>query len=170
MPDLTTLGKYLAGGLTFGAYGGRADIMGHFDPQRGGRLGHAGTFNNNVASMAAGVAALSTVLTDDVLEATHRRGERLRTELNAAFADLDLPLCATGMGSLLTVHGTSGPVRSAADLEGADDRLKELFFFHCLASGYYLARRGFIALSIEITDDDVDDFLAVARRFEPVSC
>ena len=30
--DLTTLGKYLGGGLSFGAFGGRADIMTMFDP------------------------------------------------------------------------------------------------------------------------------------------
>ncbi len=36
-------------------------MMAHFDPHRGGRLGHAGTFNSNVVSMAAGVAALTEV-------------------------------------------------------------------------------------------------------------
>ena len=36
-PDLTTLGKYLGGGLTFGAFGGRADLMALFDPTRAGR-------------------------------------------------------------------------------------------------------------------------------------
>ena len=41
--------------------------MAAFDPQAGGRLGHAGTFNNNVVSMAAGVATLTEVLTPDVL-------------------------------------------------------------------------------------------------------
>jgi glutamate-1-semialdehyde aminotransferase len=61
-PDLTTLGKYLAGGFTFGAFGGRRDVMAAFDAPRG-RLGHAGTFNNNVVSMAAGVATLTEVLT-----------------------------------------------------------------------------------------------------------
>ena len=166
-PDLTTLGKYLAGGLTFGAFGGRSDVMAHFDPRRGGRLGHAGTFNNNVASMAAGVAGLTEVLTDEVLTETHERGERLRRSLNERFADAGLPMCATGTGSLMNVHGTAGPVTVAADLRDADDRLKELLFFHCLDAGFHLARRGFIALSIEITDADVDAFLDVVARFDP---
>src|SRR5262249_34833439 len=34
-PDMTTLGKYLGGGLSFGAFGGRADVMAAFDPARG---------------------------------------------------------------------------------------------------------------------------------------
>jgi len=155
-PDMTTLGKYLAGGLTFGAFGGRTDLMAAFDPQAGGALGHAGTFNNNVASMAAGIAGLTEVLHPDVLAATNQRGEDLRLQLNAIFAKHDVAMCVTGVGSLMNVHGTIGPVRSTADLVDADDRLKELLFFHLLDAGVYIARRGFIALSIEITDADVD--------------
>jgi glutamate-1-semialdehyde 2,1-aminomutase len=164
-PDMTTLGKYLAGGLTFGAFGGRADIMSHFDLRTGGLLGHAGTFNNNVASMAAGVAALTDVLTDEIIAATNQRGDRLRDLLNASFVSMKTPMCVTGVGSLMNVHATAGPVGQRRDLEASDDRLKELFFFHCLEAGYYLARRGFIALSIEVTDADVDRFVEVVRRF-----
>ena len=47
-PDLMTLGKYIAGGLTIGAFGGRADIMARFDPSRPDAFPHGGTFNNNV--------------------------------------------------------------------------------------------------------------------------
>ncbi len=158
-PDLTTLGKYLAGGFTFGAFGGRHELMVAFDATAGGRLGHAGTFNNNVVSMAAGVATLSEVLTPEVLAATNARGERLRTELNEVFDRHGLPMCVTGSGSLMNVHGTAGPVTSTADLRDADDRWKELLFFDALDAGFYLARRGFIALSIEITDSDIDAFI-----------
>jgi glutamate-1-semialdehyde 2,1-aminomutase len=165
MPDVTTLGKYLAGGLTFGAFGGRSDVMVHFDRARGGTLSHAGTFNNNVATMAAGVAALTEVLDDDRLAATNARGDRLRRALCATFQRHRVPMSATGMGSLLNVHASAGPVRSGADLDDADDRWKELFYFACLDAGFYLARRGFIALSIEITDDDVAAFLDVVDQW-----
>lgn len=50
-PDLKTLGKYIGGGMSFGAFGGRADIMDQFDPTRPGRCPHAGTFNNNTLTM-----------------------------------------------------------------------------------------------------------------------
>lgn len=166
-PDLTTLGKYLGGGLTFGAFGGRRDVMAQFDPRSGGTLGHAGTFNNNVATMAAGVAAIEHYLGTDALEALFTRGERMRTAMNASFERRGLAMCASGTGSLMNLHGVGGPVRSVADLADSDDRLKELFFFHCLEAGWYLARRGFIALSLEITDDDVDRFIAVVDEFQP---
>ena len=158
-PDLTTLGKYLAGGFTFGAFGGRRDLMAAFDAGAGGRLGHAGTFNNNVVSMAAGVAALTEVLTPDVLAVTNHRGERLRTQLNDVFARHHVPMCVTGSGSLMNIHGTAGPVTSVEDLRTADDRWKELLFFDALDAGFYIARRGFVALSIEITDADIDRFI-----------
>lgn len=164
-PDMTTLGKYLAGGLTFGAFGGRAELMAAFDPTTGGTLGHAGTFNNNVASMAAGVAALTEVLHADVLVATNHRGDELRSRLNAVFVAHGMAMCATGIGSLMNVHGTRGPIRSAVDLAEADDRLKELLFFHLLDAGIYMARRGFIALSIEITDADVEAFVDEVEAF-----
>ncbi len=80
IPDLTTLGKYLAGGMTFGAFGGRADIMAAFDPARGGTLTHGGTFNNNVVTMAAGAAALGELLTGDVLDALVRARRVVATQ------------------------------------------------------------------------------------------
>jgi glutamate-1-semialdehyde 2,1-aminomutase len=160
-PDLTTLGKYLAGGFTFGAFGGRRGLMAAFDASAGGELGHAGTFNNNVVSMAAGVATLSEVLTPSTLAATNLRGERLRRRLGEVFAARAIPMCVTGSGSLMNVHGTPGPVRSSDDLVTADDRWKTLLFFAALEAGFYIAPRGFIALSIEITDDDVEHFVAV---------
>jgi glutamate-1-semialdehyde 2,1-aminomutase len=160
VPDLTTLGKYLAGGFSFGAFGGSRSAMAAFDPSTGGRLGHAGTFNNNVVSMAAGVATLTEVLTDEALSSVNERGERLRRGLNTTFAAHELPMCATGAGSLMNVHGVAGPVTSIDDLRGNDDRWKELLWFDALEAGFHLARRGFIALSLEVTDTDVDGFLA----------
>lgn len=61
--------------------------------------------------------------------------------------------------------GAVGAIESARDLKPSDDRLKELFFFHCLEAGYFLARRGFNALGIAIIDADVDGFVEVVRRF-----
>ena len=158
-PDLMTLGKYLGGGLTFGAFGGRRDLMGRFDPSRADALPHAGTFNNNVLTMAAGIAGLVEVLDDDALAALNARGDRLRMALKAVASPYGW--CASGAGSMVGLHPVPGPVRSPRDLAGADDRLRELLFLDLLERGWYMARRGFIALSLEVGDDDVDGFVAV---------
>lgn len=155
-PDLTTLGKYLAGGMTFGAFGGRADVMAAFDPERGGGLSHGGTFNNNVVTMAAGAAATSELLSETALDALFERGETLRDRLNRLFTASRLPLCATGLGSLMTIHTVSGPVASPSDLSAADPELKQLLFHELLERGCYLAPRGYLALSLAIGDREID--------------
>lgn len=158
-PDLTTLGKYLAGGMTFGAFGGRADIMAAFDPARGGTLTHGGTFNNNVVTMAGGVAALGELLTAATLEALYERGERLRQRVADVLATTSLPLSVAGMGSMFTIHTVRGPVTTPGDLLTADGVLKELLFHEMLARGIYLAGRGFVALSLTIGDAECDAFI-----------
>lgn len=82
-PDLMTLGKYIGGGMSFGAFGGRKEeIMELFNPGTGtGRLEHPGTFNNNVFTMHAGIAGLE-VLTPSVLAELNARGDRLRHALD----------------------------------------------------------------------------------------
>ena len=83
-PDLTTLGKYLAGGLSFGAFGGRRDLMAAYDPARGG-LTHGGTFNNNAFTMAVGAAVHESLIDADDAAAVNERGDRLRDGLDARF-------------------------------------------------------------------------------------
>jgi glutamate-1-semialdehyde 2,1-aminomutase len=159
-PDMTTLGKYTGGGMTFGAFGGRADVMGVFDPRRPGYLAHAGTFNNNVLSMAAGYAGLTEVFTPEASKDLYDRGERLRTRLNT----IDAPLRWTGMGSMLTVHFGHGPVRSTQDMRTTPAQ-RELFHLDMLDRGFHLARRGMIALSLAISDQDCEDFHAAVTAF-----
>jgi glutamate-1-semialdehyde 2,1-aminomutase len=155
-PDLTTLGKYIAGGLSVGAFGGRRDVMSVFDPGHSAPLTHGGTFNNNELSVAAGVAVLRDVLTDELIDSVNDRGDHLRVELNVVFQRTGVEMIATGWGSLLNLHATKGPVDSPRDLASANAQLEELLFFDLLEKGYYLARRGFIALSIDITDEHVN--------------
>jgi glutamate-1-semialdehyde 2,1-aminomutase len=162
-PDLMTLGKYVAGGMSFGAFGGRADLMRRFDPRQPGALAHAGTFNNNTLTMSAGIAAMTKVVTPDALDAVNARGDALRERLQALCTSYRAPLCVSGIGSMFTIHAVAGPVRSIADLAAQDPRIKELIFFDLLEQGIYLARRGMAALSLEIDEAACEAF---ATAFE----
>ncbi len=169
-PDLTTLGKYLGGGMTFGAFGGRRELMSVYDPSSPTAVQHPGTFNNNVLSMAAGHVGLSRLFTAEASEALFRRGERLRHELNALSSTAGARLQWTGMGSMLTAHFQTEPIRCAADIRPAVE-LRELFHLDLLERGCYLARRGMVALSLEIGDAEcrmfrsaVEDFLDQRRE------
>ncbi len=159
-PDMTTLGKYIGGGMSAGGFGGRRDIMAMYDPSRPGAMPHAGTFNNNTLTMAAGIAGLSELFTEEVAEALHARGERLRESVNRVFEESGARFTATGVGSLMSVHALAGPVRNPDDLEASDERLKELLFLDLLEAGFYMAPRGFIGLSLMVTDDDCERFAA----------
>lgn len=164
-PDLTTLGKYLGGGMSFGAFGGAQRLMQIFDPRVEGYVPHAGTFNNNALTMAAGSAALTHVLTRPALEALNARGDALRNRLNVRFEAAGVRLHATGMGSLLNIHGMAGDVKHPDELVASDDRIKELLFLDMIEAGYYIARRGFIALSLEVTEEDLAGFEACIETF-----
>jgi glutamate-1-semialdehyde 2,1-aminomutase len=164
-PDLTTFGKYIGGGMSFGAFGGRADIMDLFDPRRKDALPHAGTFNNNVLTMNAGLVGLTEVYTPAAAIALNARGDALRERLNAVCRRADAPLQFTGIGSMIAVHTIRGPVRSPADAARGDQRLKELFFFDMLAQGIWLARRGMMTLCLPIGDAECDKLVGAVEEF-----
>jgi glutamate-1-semialdehyde 2,1-aminomutase len=160
-PDLTTFGKYLGGGLAFGAFGGRADLMGRFDPSRADALPHAGTFNNAVLTMAAGTAGLG-IYTQAEVERLNALGDRLRDRLNAYAAANEIEFTATGYGSLVGLHFARGPVRRRSDLPRRPE-LQALLHLHLLEQGYTYARRGFIALSLPLGEREIDGFAAAVE-------
>ncbi len=159
VPDLTTLGKYVAGGMSFGGFGGRADVMDLFTV----KLPHAGTFNNNVLSMAAGRVAMGEIFTADMADALFTRGEKMRAALNDACRGTSMHF--TGLGSMATPHFRPGPIERPYTATAEEDGLRELFFFDMLRDGLYLARRGMVALSLPVDQSDLDRFTAAVADF-----
>jgi glutamate-1-semialdehyde 2,1-aminomutase len=162
IPDMTTLGKYLGGGLSFGAFGGRHDLMARFDPRRPDAVSHAGTFNNNVLSMAAGLAAATRVLTAERLDELWTKGEKLRAELNAVAAAHEAPIQVMGTGSIMGFHFKRGPIRRPQDVWPTDPLaarvqadLYALLHLSLIEAGCYMARRGYVTLSLPMRDADI---------------
>ena len=114
-PDLTTFGKYIGGGMSFGAFGGRGDIMDLFDPRRPDALPHAGTFNNNVLTMNAGLVGLTEIYTPEAARTLNARGDALRERLNGLCRAANAPVQFTGIGSMLAVHTARGAHRARSD-------------------------------------------------------
>jgi glutamate-1-semialdehyde 2,1-aminomutase len=165
VPDMTTFGKYIGGGLSCGAFGGSQRLMAQFDPRRPGSLGHSGTFNNNVLTMAAGIAGLRDVLTPGVLATLNQSGDRLRERLNDIAAQRGAAIQATGLGSILCLHPQQRtPIEQADDVTGTEPA-RALLQFHMIEHGFYLARRGFISLSLALTPEDHDGFAAAFESF-----
>jgi glutamate-1-semialdehyde 2,1-aminomutase len=171
-PDLMTLGKYIGGGLTIGAFGGRADIMARFDPSRPDAYPHGGTFNNNVLAMAAGHAALTRVLTADAQARMNALGDRLRTRLAELAQKHDVPMQVTGLGSIFGIHFHAGPIRNIGDLDRGErgrealiSDIKKLFHLDMLAAGQYISRRVMGNLSVETSEADADALCQAIEEF-----
>ncbi len=166
VPDMTTLGKYIGGGMSFGAFGGPAEIMDRYDPAQPGAYVHHGTFNNNLFTLMAGAAGLEKVLTPEAQHALNASGDTLRAALNGLAAKHDAPFQVTGRGSILSMHFQRGGLRSIRDIAPRDSRLRQLLHLDLIARGVFTTRRGFMALSLAVTEADraklvdaVDEFL-----------
>ena len=163
-PDLKTLGKYVGGGMSFGAFGGKREIMDLFDPAKPNALPHAGTFNNNTLTMTVGHAAMTGIYTPEACTNLNARGDRLRESLNDLFMRYQVRMSAQGQGSMITIHPLANSDVTIENLEHADKRLRQLLFFDLLDQGIYIAERGFMALSLIVTDDDCKRVVAAVEN------
>jgi glutamate-1-semialdehyde 2,1-aminomutase len=165
LADLTTFGKYLGGGMSFGAFGGAREIMQRFDPSHTDAFPHSGTYNNNVLSMAAGVAGLERVFTPEAAIALNERGDALRERLNGIGRRYGVAVQVAGVGSIMCAHFQDEPIRQPADTAHTPADVRALFHLEMLARGFYVARRGFITLSLPLNAADYDAFADAFEDF-----
>ena len=149
-PDLTMLGKIMGGGFPVGAIGGSEEVMSAFDPHNRGSLFHAGTFNGNPITCAAGVTSIRE-LTQARIDKMAKQAERLSAELTRAAQQASLPFSVRTYGSLLNVFFLKEP--PPATITRDDARAIANFHLAALNNGLFLAPRGMIALSTVITDE-----------------
>ncbi|KAL4950664.1 pyridoxal phosphate-dependent transferase [Aspergillus filifer] len=169
-PDLTALGKWIGGGLSIGAFGGRRELMAVYDP-RTSHIHHSGTFNNNSLAMNVGYKTMTTVYTAEPCIALNQLGERLRSDLQELF--VGTKIAVTGVGAVMNVHflpaGQKTEIRSIRDLniepDGVETALRDLFWFYLIERGIWIARRGMISLILETTEDEIDQLKGVVSDF-----
>lgn len=160
--DITALGKFLGGGLNFGAVGGRAQVLDRLSPMHPQTVMHGGTFNNNVLTMIAGYVGLRQVATKSGIEALNSKGDDLRQRLEAIAAAKSVPLKAGCYGSILSLHFQEVLPKNPKEIE-TSKALRKLYQLFMLNHGVYITRRGAINLSFAHTEAD---FEHVADRFE----
>jgi glutamate-1-semialdehyde 2,1-aminomutase len=129
-PDLTCLGKALAGGMPVGAFGGRADLMDHLAPL--GTVYQAGTFSGNPATVRTGLALLAELDRADVYPQLEESTSRLCAQLR------ELGLTVGQAGAMFSLG--FGPVEQRDHRDAARlDKARFAAFFHaCLQRGVYL--------------------------------
>ena len=111
IPDLTTLGKIIGGGLPVAAYGGRRDLMDRVAPL--GPVYQAGTLSGNPLAMSAGIASLDLLTAPGFYESLDARAKRLGDGIVAAVGETGAPAMAVRAGSLLTLFFSREPVTAS---------------------------------------------------------
>ena len=157
-PDLTTLGKIIAGGYPLAAFGGRADVMDIFDQRRTGAVSHGGTFNGSPVAAAAGLATLRE-LTPDTYVRLDALGARLRDALTDVIERDGLDARVATVGSLFQVFSGEGVTAFATGVSGGAS-----LFLGMLLEGFYLAPRGMGAIPAIAGESDIDDLAAAVGR------
>ncbi len=157
-PDMTSMAKIIGGGFPIGAYGGRADIMALTDPTDGPpRVSHAGTFNGNPVSAAAGRVSLE-LLTPEAFERLEAAGERLQAVIRRAIKTSGAPFRVNRAGSLLYLD--LAPETDDPDWAAAGATVRRLLPTAYLGHGLLGSA---INATTVMTDEQIDE---VGRRLE----
>ena len=165
VPDLTTLGKIIGGGLPVGAFGGRRELMEMVAPL--GSTYQAGTLSGNPLAMAAGAATLSVLGEPGTYERLEALADRVAAGLRDAAAQGESPVTLNQVGAMMTLFFCEGPVASFADAKRADTEAFAAYHRHMLEHGIYLAPSQFEStmVSLGLTEADLVAAAAAATAY-----
>jgi glutamate-1-semialdehyde 2,1-aminomutase len=164
MPDITTLGKIIGGGLPVGAYGATRDIMNHIAPA--GNIYQAGTLSGNPLAMTAGLTTLRRLRDKSIYEKLERASRRLCDGLSEAAREAGLETTTNRVGSMWTSFFNREPVTDWTSAARSDRDLYGKFFHAMLDEGVYLAPSQFEAafISTAHTDKLLEKTIDAARN------
>jgi glutamate-1-semialdehyde 2,1-aminomutase len=134
-PDLTCLGKIIGGGLPVGAYGGRQEIMEMVAPQ--GPVYQAGTLSGNPLAMAAGLAQLKLLQTENAYEALEHTTDRLAKGLTQIIEDTGTKAHVASITGMLSVFFAQKAVDDFASAQSCDTAIFGKVWRGLLERGIY---------------------------------
>jgi len=138
MPDLTTLGKVIGGGLPVGAFGGKRAIMEQIAPL--GPVYQAGTLSGNPVSMAAGLTTLKLVSQAGFHDNLSHKAQQLCEGLKQCAAKHNIPLCTNQVGGMFGFFFTEQEtVTEFAQVTQCDIDRFQKFYHGMLTQGVYMA-------------------------------
>jgi glutamate-1-semialdehyde 2,1-aminomutase len=146
MPDLTTLGKIIGGGMPVGAYGGKGDIMSRIAPE--GSVYQAGTLSGNPLAMSAGIAMLKELKQAGFYESLEQRAETLAQGLGAAIEKTGVPAQVDRVASILGLFFTRQPVQNIEDAKTSNLEMFSAYYAGMREEGVYLAPSQFESMFV----------------------
>jgi len=161
MPDITTLGKIIGGGLPVGAYGGKKEIMDQLAPN--GPIYQAGTLSGNPLAMAAGSTMLKLIKnTADFYPELERKAKKLEEGIRSNLKETGIKAVLNRVGSMMTLFFTDEEkVSSYEEAMSANTKRYAEYFKLSLESGMYIAPSQFECLFVSYahTDEDIDNII-----------
>ena len=166
MPDLTTLGKIIGGGLPVGAYGGRKEIMDMLAPI--GPVYQAGTLSGNPLAMSAGIAMLKLIKnTPDFYTELERKASILEQGILNNMQLTGIKGLINRVGSMMTFFFTKEKqITSFEEAMKSDSDTYARYFKLSLESGIYLAPSQYECLFISYAHSDKDIETIIAANLQ----
>lgn len=169
-PDLTALGKVLGGGYPIGALGGSKEMMmlcaptdesdvfsfGQSSRKKTDVVFHSGTYNGHPVVLAAGLATISLLEENGVMEVLFAKTNHLRTALEKLYTTYQIPMHTCGMGSIFNLIFSKNPIRNYRDLWGTNHDLRMKIDMELLHQGIYIKPGNRYSMSISHTQQDID--------------
>lgn len=155
-PDLSAFGKVIGGGLPVGAFGGKAEIMDYLAPD--GPVYQAGTLSGNPLAMAAGLAQLEALESQNAFEHLEQIGLRLEQGVYGMLKDSDVEASFYRVGSMFCLFFTGCEVKNLDDAKTSDLNAFRTYFHAMKSKGIYVPPSQFETnfISLSHTDADVD--------------
>ena len=162
-PDLSIFAKAMGAGFPVSALAGRRDIMELF---ASGRVNHSGTYNANVPSMSAALAALGALSAGGgaAYERMNARGAALMDGIAAAARQQGVDLQVSGLPTAFHTCFASHPIHDYVSYMRADQERLSAFLLALLKCRIRPTGRGTWFLSTEHTEKDIEATLEGVRQ------
>jgi glutamate-1-semialdehyde 2,1-aminomutase len=161
IPDMTTLGKIIGGGMPVGAYGGKREIMDCVSPA--GPVYQAGTLSGNPIAMAAGLEMLHYLdAHPEVYQQLEKIGEALVGGFRHTLEKFNLGYTINHIGSMYSLFFTNEEVTDFTSAKTSDTVKFGKYFQSMLQQGVYLAPSQYesLFLSTALTDDLISEVVS----------
>jgi len=164
IPDMTTLGKIIGGGLPVGGFGGKKEIMEKLSPSGG--VYQAGTLSGNPLAMTAGIETLKLLQQPGFYSQLEEKSRQLSEGISAAAREAGYPIFSTRVGSMFCTFFSPVEVYDWSTAAACDTKAFARYFLAMLEEGVYLAPSQFETafMSAAHSQQDIESTIAAARK------
>ncbi len=165
IPDMTTLGKVIGGGMPVGAFGGKQAIMNHLAPL--GPVYQGGTLSGNPIAMAAGKAMLEAISQPGFYEDLTSKAKMLCQGLEALAKKHNIDFTTNQVGSMFGMFFTKDKnISRFEQVEQCDQARFNKFFHGLLNEGIYFGPSSYETSFIcsALTEADIEFTLQAADK------